>query len=138
SEPMVSMVIKKNQQVQPIMSLNEAWKKQTHTEIPQTALLVHKDFAVSAPQLVNDFLEAYRRSITWINNHPEQGAKRITHYQILNDPQVAAQSIPRCNIRFERAENIEDQILNYLNTFYRMNPDIIGGQLPDEKFFFRK
>ncbi|MBS3807019.1 MAG: ABC transporter substrate-binding protein [Bacteroidales bacterium] len=138
SEPLVSMVIKKNRQVQPILSLNEAWKKQTDSEIPQTALLVHQQFAKSNPSLVNAFLEAYKHSISWVNKHPDQGAQRITHYKILNDPQVAAQSIPRCNIRLERAENIQDQILNYLNTFYRMNPDIVGGQMPDEKFFFRK
>src|SRR6056297_1756579 len=138
SEPMVSMVIQKNQRVQPILSLNEAWKNHTQSEIPQTALLVHQDFANQYPSLVNDLLEAYRRSVKWINNHPNQGAKRIVYHQILNDPQVAAQSIPRCNLRFERAEHIKDQILDYLNTFYQMNPDIVGGQLPDEKFFFQK
>lgn len=137
SEPMVSMVIKKNKKVQPILSLNEAWKKQTDSEIPQTALLVHQELAKSNRALVEDFLSAYRRSVDWINKNPLQASKRITHYKIVNDPQVAAHSIPRCNIRFEKAENIQEQILNYLNTFYQMNPDIIGGQLPDENFFFK-
>ena len=137
SEPMVSMVIKNNKKVQPILSLNEAWEKQTASQIPQTALLVHEGFAQSNPALVEAFLSAYRRSVDWINENPLQAAERMTHYEIVNDSEVAAHSIPRCNIRFEKAENIQEEILNYLNTFYQMNPDIIGGQLPDENFFFK-
>lgn len=137
SEPMVSMVIQKNKNVSPILSLNDDWKKHTESEIPQTALLVHKDFAKDHTKAVDDFLSAYRSSCRWINNHPGKGARRIVHYGIVRDSIVAANTIPRCNIRFERAYGIRDRVLGYLETFHQMNPDIIGGQLPDEDFFFK-
>ena len=138
SEPLVSMVMKKNNRVRPLISLNDAWKKQTNTEIPQTALLVHKRFAKEHPALVREFLEKYKRSAEWINTHPDKGAERIVHYNILNDPQVALESIPRCNIRVREAAAVRQEVDSYLEIFYRMNPDIVGGQLPDEDFYFEK
>jgi NitT/TauT family transport system substrate-binding protein len=35
------------------------------------------------------------------------------------------------------AKNIEDEITNYLKIFYKMNPDIIGGKIPDNNFIYR-
>ncbi len=138
SEPMISMVMHKNPKVQPLISLNEAWEAYADSEIPQTALLVHKPLAQSNPSLVKDFLKAYRRSIQWINHHPRQGGQRVVHYNILNNADVASQSIPRCNLHFEAAYPIRGQVNDYLKTFYRMNPDIVGGKIPDENFFFQK
>jgi len=138
SEPMVSMVMKKNNRIRPLISLNEAWKKQTRMEIPQTALLVHQDFANNRPGKVKDFLQAYERSAQWINRHPHQGARAVVRHGILNDTAVARESIPRCNIRFKKAREVQDQVTSYLQTFYQMNPDIVGGKIPDEGFYFKK
>jgi len=138
SEPLVSMVINKNQRVKPLISLNDAWKKQTDSEIPQTALLVHRDFAREQADRVREFLDAYRRSIQWINSHRKKGAERVVHYQILSSPEAARESIPRCNMKFRRADEVKDRVHSYLQTFYRMNPDIVGGKIPDENFYFQK
>jgi len=138
SEPMVSMVMNKNDRVKPLISLNDAWKSQTNMEIPQTALLVHQDFANNYPERVEDFLHAYKQSVQWINRHPEKGARSVVRYGILNDTAVARASIPRCNIRFKKARDVQDQLTSYLEIFYQMNPDIVGGKIPDEGFYFKK
>lgn len=138
SEPLVSMVMSKNNRVKPVISLNDAWKKQTGMEIPQTALLVHQDFAKENRQTVSQFLERYDESIRWINNNPEKGSKMIVSHKIIDSEKVAQQSIPRCNMRFRYAHEINNMVEDYLEIFYSMNPDIIGGKLPDENFYFRK
>ena len=138
SEPMVSMVIHKNNRVQPILSLNEAWKKQTNMEIPQTAILVHKEYAKEHKQQVNLFLEEYDRSVRWINGNPKRGSKLIVKNNILENEKVAFQSIPRCNMQFRYAYDIRKMVNNYLEIFHDMNPDIIGGKLPDEDFYYKK
>ena len=138
SEPMVSMVISKNNRVKPVLSLNEEWKKQTSMEIPQTALLVNKTYASENQQAVNQFLKKYAESIRWINTHPKSGAKLIVKNNILENEQVAYQSIPRCNMQFRYAYDIREMVSDYLKIFHRMNPDIIGGKLPDEDFYYKK
>ncbi len=138
SEPLVSMVIQKNPDVKSIMSLNTEWKKATNLEIPQTALLVKKDLAASSPEIVNKFLKHYEKSCNWINDNSTKGAKLVVKHKILSNEKVAKTSIPRCNIRFEYAADIDSLIKNYLNIFYKMNPNIVGGKLPDEKFIYKE
>ncbi|MBS3770266.1 MAG: ABC transporter substrate-binding protein [Bacteroidales bacterium] len=138
SEPMVSMVISKNNRIKPVISLNEAWKNQTGMEIPQTALLVHKEFAENNKQEVNQFLRKYAESTRWINNHPKNGSQLIVKNNILESEQVAYQSIPRCNIKFTYAYDVREMVTDYLKIFHQMNPDIIGGKLPDEDFYYKK
>ena len=138
SEPMVSMVMKKNDRIKPLISLNEAWKEQTRMEIPQTALLVHQDFANNHPERVKDFLNAYEQSVQWINRHPKEGSRSVVSHGILNDTAVARVSIPRCNMRFKKARDVQEQVTSYLEIFYQMNPDIVGGKIPDEGFYFKK
>ena len=138
SEPLVSMVINKNKKVESVLSLNEEWKRQTGIEIPQTALLVHKSFAAENSQWVNQFLEKYDQSVGWINNNPGSGARLIVKNNILENEKVAYQSIPRCNMNFRYACDIRDLVADYLEIFHNMNPDIIGGKLPDENFYYKK
>jgi NitT/TauT family transport system substrate-binding protein len=138
SEPLVSMVMKKNNRVKPVMSLNEEWKKQTNMEIPQTALLVNIDYARENKKAVQQFLNKYKSSVDWVNSNHETGAELIVKHNILNSKEVALQAIPRCNMRFSYAYKINDLVSNYLEIFYRMNPDIVGGKIPDEDFYYKK
>ena len=137
SEPMVSMVMEKNKHVHSIFSLNDEWKKVTNTEIPQTALLVSKKIASQHPEKVNQFLQEYRKSIQWVNEHAKEAGSLIVKHRIMNNEHAAIQSIPRCNMHYESAWDIKENINHYLEIFYRMNPDIIGGKLPDENFYYQ-
>lgn len=137
SEPLVSMVMNKNKKVNPIFSLNDEWKKKTNKEIPQTALLVKKELASENPALVNAFLSEYKKSVQWVNANPESAAKLILKHEILNNEEVAVQSIPRCNMHFKHATETKSLVDEYLKIFYNMNPETIGGKLPDEDFYYK-
>jgi len=137
SEPLVSMVMNKNKKVNPIFSLNEEWKQKTNKEIPQTALLVNKELASENPALVNSFLSEYNKSVQWVNANPESAAKLIVKHKILNNEEVAVESIPRCNMYFKYVSETKSQVHEYLNIFYNMNPQTVGGKLPDEDFYYK-
>jgi NitT/TauT family transport system substrate-binding protein len=138
SEPLVSMVMAKNKNVKPLFSLNKEWKKTTDKEIPQTALLVHKELASKNPEIVNAFLSEYEKSVKWVNANPEKAGSLIVKHNILKDRQVAEQSIPRCNMHFKNIKETQNQVHEYLKIFYNMNPKTIGGKLPDEEFYFKQ
>ncbi|MFW5943986.1 MAG: ABC transporter substrate-binding protein [Bacteroidota bacterium] len=138
SEPLVSMVIHKNNEIEPVLSLNKEWKKQTDMEIPQTALLVHKGYARENKQQVDQLLKEYHQSVNWINKHPKRGARLVVKNDILESETVACQAIPRCNMQFRYAYDIREMISDYLEIFYNMNPEITGGQIPDENFYYKK
>jgi len=140
SEPLVSMIMEKNPAVSPILDLDQEWRKITADSIPfaQTALLVRKELAERSPGLVNEYLSLLNRSIMWVNQNPVQASRLIVQYEVLPDTSLARKSIPRCNLRYAQAYKEMKGINEYLKVFYNFNPLIIGGKLPDEKFYYKE
>lgn len=136
SEPLVSMVMERNTSVRPIFDFNEEWKSATpgSARCAQTSLLVRSDLADTSPRVVEEFLAAYHDAAAWVNSHKNEAARLMVKHGILDNLKVAESSIPRCNIQFERAADVEEDIMKYLSVFYNFNPDLTGGKLPDEKF----
>lgn len=139
SEPLVSLVMQKNRLVYPIFDLNNEWNM-VNRDIPiaQTALLVNSDFAKNNSEKLRVIINSYKKSTNWVNKNNSEAAELIAKHNILPNSQVALNSIPRCNLNFIEAKNIKDQIFNYLEIFYQMNPNIIGGKMPDSNFIYQQ
>ena len=135
SEPLVSLVMQRNTNVKSIFDLNAEWEKVLSVPIAQTAFMVKSELATNNMEVVEKIMRSYQYSTQWVNQYPDSAANLIVKYNILPNAQVAANSILRSNLHFVRANTISTQIDSYLNIFYQMNPDIIGGKLPDENFY---
>jgi len=135
SEPLVSLVMQRNKNIRPIFDLNREWERLQGIPMAQTAFLGSAG-ALRHPDQVERLVAAYERSTRWVNQHPDSAAALIVKYGILPDEEVALRSIPRSNLDFVRAGDIRIQVGEYLEVFYRMNPDIIGGKMPDEDFIY--
>jgi NitT/TauT family transport system substrate-binding protein len=127
SEPMVSIVTEKNRNIHPLLDLNEEWSRIIGIPLAQTALLAKATVIESDPVLVEQVINACKRSAGWVNSNPDSAAGMIVRYDILPDAKTAVASIPRSNINF---------IERYLRIFFNMDPDIIGGRMPDENFIY--
>ena len=140
SEPQVSMVIQKNPEVRAILDFNSEWHKLFRDSVPfaQTALMVHKELAISDPLLVDAYLRKLEESINWVNTNTAKASVFIEELRILPDRELAAYSIPFCNLRYTSANKEKKGIEEYLKVFFNFNPLSIGGKMPDENFFNRE
>lgn len=136
SEPMVSMVMQKNTSVVPIFDLNNEWKKLQSIPIAQTALLVNNNFAIKNHTVLEYIINSYKYSSQWVNQYPDSAASLLVKHNILPNYEVAYNAIPRSNLMFVNAREVRDGINSYLRVFYEMNPDIIGGKMPNEDFIY--
>jgi len=135
SEPMVSLVMQKNKNIYSLFDLNTEWLKvNKNIPIAQTALMVNSDFAEKNFHFVEQFIDHYKKSTDWVNANPDSAANLIVKYGILPNTEVAKSSIPRSNLNFIYSDDIKTEIYNYLELFYTLNPDIIGGNIPNEEF----
>ena len=136
SEPLVSLVMQKNTTVQPIFDLNAEWQKvHKNTPIAQTALLVHSDFAKKNSVALKNIISSYSQSSKWVNENRQKAADLIVQYKILPNAEVAKQAVPRSNIDFKEITQIQQEVEAYLKIFYNLNPDIVGGKIPDHNFY---
>ncbi len=137
SEPLASLVTLKNRNIRIIFNLEKEWSLKENIEITETAFLGMESTLRHEPAMVERIIKSYRYSSWWVNQYPDSAATLIVRYGILPDTAVAAHAIPGSNLRFVEAVEVEDEIEDYLNVFYKLNPDIIGGKLPDENFIYR-
>ena len=137
SEPLASLAIKNNPALGRIFSLNDEWSRFEGIPIAETAFLVKGSLIRDHREMVEKILDSYATSTEWVNQHPDSAAALIVRYGILPDSLAALHAIPRINLKFVRAQAVEEEIREYFEVFYRMNPDIIGGKIPDEDFIYR-
>jgi NitT/TauT family transport system substrate-binding protein len=126
-----------NPQVRRIFSLHEEWNRSEGIPIAETAFMAGNNVIRNNRQLVEQLLKSYDLSTQWVVHHPDSAADLIVRYHILPDREAAFRSIPQINFKFVRADTIRNQVSEYFNVFYEMNPDIIGGRIPDENFYYR-
>jgi NitT/TauT family transport system substrate-binding protein len=136
SEPLASLVRKRNKKVKLIFNLETEWKKVESASIAETAFLGKESIIHNNRDLVNRIISESASSTRWVNKNPDSAARLIVRYGILPDIDVAISAIPRSNLKFVRADEAIEQIEEYLNIFYILNPDIIGGKMPDENFIY--
>jgi len=136
SEPLVSQVMHLNSKVKMLFDLNKEWISIQGAPIPQTALMVKSSVIQNNPALVEEVLDAFERSVEWVNSHPGSAAELIVRYGILDNPRIAYQAIPGSGLKLVRAAAIHTQITEYLRIFYEMDPQTTGGKMPDEGFYY--
>ena len=119
-----------------LFDLNKEWISIQGAPIPQTALMVKSSVIQNNPALVEEVLDAFERSVEWVNSHPGSAAELIVRYGILDNPRIAYQAIPGSGLKLVRAAAIHTQITEYLRIFYEMDPQTTGGKMPDEGFYY--
>ena len=136
SEPMASMVEDKNKSMFRLFSLSEEWLRHQGNPLVETSLMVRKSTIKDYPEAVEQLLLSYESSTNWVNNHPDSAARLLVRYDISPTYLLGLSSIRHTKLRFVRAKGIRPEIDEYLEVFKQMNPDIIGGKIPDENFIY--
>ncbi len=137
SEPFVSLLLQKDNNLHSIFDLNAEWEKIMGTPMFGTAFMGKESLLRQNREAAVQIIAAYEKSTQWVNNNPEKAAGLIVKHGILPDYKAALQAIPRSNLKFVRANGIGAQINAYLSVFYEMDPDIVGGKIPDENFIYK-
>ena len=136
SEPMSSLAMAKNKTVKPVIDLNLEWEKAEGSKMALTAFMAKTSLIKKDKPVVNRITASYRASAKWVNSQPDSAATLIVKYGILPDRNIAKASIPRSSLEYASASEAEKQIRQFLKVFYDMNPEIIGGKMPDENFCY--
>jgi NitT/TauT family transport system substrate-binding protein len=136
SEPMASMVEEKNSTAHRLFSLSEEWLKHQGNQVVETSFMVRKSIIEDRPEALEQLLLSYEASTNWVNSNPDSAARLLVKYDISPSYQVGLSSIQHAKLKFVRSKEIRPEIEEYLEVFKQMNPDIIGGKIPDENFIY--
>ena len=134
-EPFASMAELKSPDVYRTGDLQRPWFEMTgNSSYPMTALVVQNKFAEEHPNALGRILQAVEASISTVLEDPSGAAVLIEDAGILNAA-LAEPAIPRCSLMYQSAGAAKESFEVYLEIISGLNPDSIGGKLPDEDFY---
>ncbi len=136
-EPMVTVALNANASLSAAINLTQAWDAASGTTgtLVQGCLVARTEFIENHPQRLRAFLTAYEDSVAFVNeNHAEAGV--MIEALNLTKAKIAENAIPRCNLCCITGKDVKTSLQPFLEALYAVNPASVGGQMPDDDFYY--
>lgn len=136
-EPILTSILVKDSSIKIIMNLEDEWNKAfpESAGLPQAGLAISKEFAANHPDLLQEFYNNYSLNLQDYLQHPEIVGSN--EEGVLSLPAgVIKQSLQRSNLKFVHAEEAAQSVDQYLQVIFLLDPDAVGGVVPDLKSDF--
>lgn len=138
-QPFVTAALMQNQELKIVLDINAEWEKiqgANGSGMVTGVTVVRKAFLEENRAAVEEFLEAHKDSVAAVREDPETGAALAVEAGIVGKEAVARQAIPQCNITCITGEEMKKTLSAYLEVLAEFNPELVGGELPGEDFYF--
>ena len=139
-QPFVTTAQSKNDSLRVALDLTEEWDNLQkgnggNSSLVTGVTVVRTEFAQEHPDIVEDFMERYQESVTFVNDHTEEAAKLIGDYDIVPE-EIAKKALPECNIVYIDGAEMKEKLSGYLEVLEQENPQAVGGALPADEFYY--
>mgnify|MGYP000856148478 CR=1 FL=1 len=141
-EPVATAAILQGKQnnvpVRELFELRQEWGRVTGREpfIPQIGTIAVTELIEQHPDVIAAIQEGLQESVQWIQENPADAAALGEPYLNGLKVPVIQNSLDRTPFRFETATEAREAVEFYFTKLAELNPDIIGGQLPDDEFYY--
>ena len=133
-QPFVTVAQSKVEGLRVALDMTAAWADVGSTLITG-GLIIRTAFLNEHPEAVKAFLEEYAASTQYVNENVEEAAALVEQY-IGVAAGVAKKAIPACNIVCMTGEEMKAAAEKYLTVLFELNPDAVGGAMPEESFYY--
>lgn len=141
-EPVATAAILQGQQnnvpVRELFELRQEWGRVTGREpaIPQLGTIAVTDVIEGHPEVIAAIQEGLQASVAWIQENPADAARLGEPYLHGLKAPVIERSLDRTPFRFVPAAEAREDVEFYFTKLAELNPEIIGGGLPDDGFYY--
>lgn len=139
-EPLLTVVMSKNEDAKVIFDLNQEWSNASGAEkgFPQSCLVIKTDLIENDIDFVESFIDNFEASRKWAIENPDELGEYAEELEI---------SVPKDTVKKGiRWTNPDDFTINgslseyeiYYNAILDFAPDFIGGKAPSEDLYFER
>lgn len=135
-EPAVTNCVKRfsSMGMKVVMNIQDEWKKATGEDYTQAGLVVSKKFYENSA-FMNKLTAMLAANKTWAENNSDRLNDILTsHGGTTYD--FTTGLLDRCNIGYKAAAAAKEDVESFFNIILDSYPNVIGGKLPDEKFYY--
>ncbi len=135
-QPYVTVAMTSNDQLKMALSFSDLWDALgVDSSLVTGVTIVRNAFLEENPEAVAQFLKDYEESVAYTNEHTDEAAALVGKYDIVKEG-VAKQALPYCNITYISGSDMKTKLGAYLQTLYEQDSQSVGGNLPDEAFYY--
>lgn len=134
-EPMVSTVLIKAEGAKVALDLNELYEEASGYPLISSVLVGRSEYLDSID--VPAFLDAFKGSIEKAKTDPEATADLLEKYDVMPAP-VAKKAIPNLALEYIDGDELKEMMAKHLEDLNEANPQLIGGSIPKDDFYFTK
>ena len=135
-QPVATTITVKNEGAKIVLDMNDEWDKVSDAKLVMGCIVARKEYIEQNPEAVKVFLQEYEDSIKSVNTDIDSAAALCVKYGIVAAEPIAKKAIPYCNIVFEDGKELKTDLSAYLKFLYDCNPASVGGELPDDNFYY--
>ncbi len=136
-QPFVTVACSKAPSLSVVMDLTEQWDAVSDgSRLVTGVTVVRNQFLEEHPNAVKSFLADHAKSVDMLSEDPETGAMLTAEMGIVDSEEIALKAIPQCNIVCIQGEEMKKALSGYLKALYDQDPSSVGGNLPDEEFYY--
>ncbi len=136
-QPFVTAALAQNDALKVVLDMTAEWKALDNgSQLVTGVTIVRNEFLKDHPKAVKQFLEDHKSDTDFVNQNVETSAEYVAAAGIIEKAPVAAKAIPKCNIVCIYGTEMKDMLSGYLQVLFDQNPASVGGELPDEGFYY--
>lgn len=135
-EPLVTVTMLNAEKAVLSMDIQEEWAKiHGDPRIPFVGLFVSSKFGEENTQFTNIVNAYYNQGVNWVNENPAAAAELAAKHFEMPAP-VLEQSLSRVDLNIYAEAESRELIDLYFSEILEMYPEMIGGRMVDEEFYF--
>ncbi|MBR6187009.1 MAG: ABC transporter substrate-binding protein [Clostridia bacterium] len=142
-EPMVTNVLMKSEDFRVALDITEEFAAaarqngREEAQLSMSVVIVRKEYAQEHPDQVAAFLRDLEASIAFANENVAEAAQEIAELGIIPAAKVAERALPSCRLVFVAGEEMQSQASPLYEILFSANPASVGGQIPDDGYYFK-
>ncbi len=128
-------VATKNEKMKKVIDLTAEWNKICENEIAMGCYIARKEFIAENPEIISEFFEFAEISTNYVKE-VSQSVNYVIEAKLFGTMDEAAYGINGSNLAFITGEKMKKIAASDFEIFYSMNPESVGGELPDDAFYY--
>ncbi len=144
-QPFVTVAMAQNESLKIVLDLTAEWDKVnaasedggslvTGVTVARSELLADETTA-AAIQL---FMDEHAQSAAFTGEDVAAAAELVAKFGIIEKAPVAQKALPYCSIVCIEGDEMKEMLSGYLNVLFSQDPTSVGGQLPDDAFYYKR
>ena len=140
SEPVSTNVLMKDTDAKIVLDFNQEWSNITGIGhgYPQASLIIKADLIENNIDFLDSFIKAYGESQVWAKNNPQKLGAYVEDMEIGMKKEMVINGIERMNIGPLNIDEDSQAYQAYYKMLLEYAPQVIGGKIPDEGFYYKR